>query len=191
MKLKISLFIAFFIAISVNVFAQDKNVTLPPNWFNLDLVSNGYFGISTEKAYTELLKDKKPKQKIIVAVIDGGTDINHEDLKDVLWTNAKEIPGNGIDDDGNGYVDDIHGWNFLGSKKGNLAYDNLELIRIKRKFEPRYRSTIMTTVLDSTEKKEYALYKRVQADFGKKYEDATSTFPIYIAIKKVMDFLWP
>jgi len=187
MKLKISLFLAFFITISVNVFAQDKNVTLPPNWFNLDLVSNGYFGISTEKAYTELLKDKRPKQKIIVAVIDGGTDINHEDLKDVLWTNAKEIPCNGIDDDGNGYIDDIHGWNFLGSKKGNLAYDNLELVRIKRKFEPKYRSTIMTTVLDSTEKKEYALYKRVQADFGKKYDDASSTFPIYIAIKKVMD----
>ncbi|NQX33068.1 S8 family serine peptidase [Pedobacter boryungensis] len=187
MKLKISLFFVFFISISAGVFAQDKNVILPPNWFNLDLVSNGYFGISTDKAYSELLKDKKPKQKIIVAVIDGGTDINHEDLKDVLWTNTKEIPGNGIDDDGNGYIDDIHGWNFLGSKKGNLAYDNLELVRIKRKFEPKYRSTIMTTVLDSIEKKEYALYKRVQADFGKKYEDASSTFPIYILIKKVMD----
>lgn len=187
MKLKISLFFAFFIAISVSVFAQDKNVILPPNWFNLDLAANGYFGISTEKAYNELLKDKKPKQKIIVAVIDGGTDIKHEDLKDVLWTNSKEIPGNGIDDDGNGYIDDVHGWNFIGSKKGNLAYDNLELVRIKRKYEPKYRSTIMSTVLDSTEKKEYALYKKVQADFGKKYDDASSTFPVYIIIKKVMD----
>src|SRR4051812_18582615 len=111
MKLKISLFLAFFIGISVQVFAQDKNVTLPPNWFNLDLLANGYFGISTEKAYNELLKDKRPKQRIIVAVIDGGTDTKHEDLKDVLWTNPKEIPGNGIDDDGNGYIDDVHGWN--------------------------------------------------------------------------------
>ncbi|WP_379084591.1 hypothetical protein [Pedobacter sp. UC225_65] len=137
MKLKIGLFFAFFIGISVHAFAQNKNVTLPPNWFNLDLTANGYFGISTEKAYKELLKDKKPKQKIIVAVIDGGTDIKHEDLKDVLWTNTKEIPGNGIDDDGNGYIDDINGWNFIGSKKGNLAYDNLELVRIKRKYEPK------------------------------------------------------
>ena len=167
--------------------AQDKNVKLPPNWFNLDLLSDGYFGISTEKAYKELLKNQKPKQKIVVAVIDGGTDIKHEDLKDVLWTNKKEIPGNGIDDDGNGYVDDVHGWNFIGSKNGNLAYDNLELVRIKRKLEPKYRSVIRTTVLDSAEKEEYNLYRRVVSDFGKKYDEASSAFPIYIAIKKVMD----
>src|SRR4051812_1961811 len=126
MKLKISLFLAAFIGISAGAFAQDKNVKLPPNWFNLDLITDGYFGISTEKAYNELLKGKQPKQKIIVAVIDGGTDIKHEDLKDVLWTNPKEIPNNGKDDDGNGYVDDVHGWNFIGSKNGNLAFDNLE-----------------------------------------------------------------
>ncbi len=168
-------------------FAQDKDVKLPPNWFNLDLLSNGYFGISTEKAYLELLKDKKPKQKIVVAVIDGGTDVKHEDLKDVLWTNKREIPGNGIDDDGNGYIDDVYGWNFIGSKNGNLAYDNLELVRIKRKLESKYRSVIRTTVLDSVEKEEYALYRKVVSDFGKKYDEASSVFPIYIAIKKVMD----
>lgn len=187
MKLKISLFFALFLGLTLPLFAQDKNVTLPPNWFNLDLTANGYFGISTEKAYNELLKDKKPKQKIIVAVIDGGTDIKHEDLKDVLWTNTKEIPGNGIDDDGNGYIDDVHGWNFIGSNKGNLTYDNLELVRIKRKLEPKYKSTIMSTVLDSAEKVEYAMYKKVQADFGKKFDEASSAFPVYIAIKKVMD----
>lgn len=181
--------ISFFILIATAGVcdAQDKNVKLPPNWFNLDLLSDGYFGISTEKAYKELLKNQKPKQKIVVAVIDGGTDIKHEDLKDVLWTNKKEIPGNGIDDDGNGYVDDIHGWNFIGSKNGNLAHDNLELVRIKRKLEPKYRSVIRTTVLDSAEKEEYNLYRRVVSDFGKKYDEASSVFPIYIAIKKVMD----
>jgi len=168
-------------------FGQNKNVILPPNWFNLDLATSGYFGISTEKAYNELLKQKQPKAKIIVAVIDGGTDIRHEDLKDVLWTNAKEIPGNGIDDDGNGYVDDIHGWNFIGSKKGNLTYDNLELVRILRKYKPKYQSTIMSTVLDSTEKAEFALYKKALAEFGKKYDEASQAFPIYIAIKKVLD----
>eukprot|EP01136_Pigoraptor_vietnamica_P013505 Opistho-1_new@54585 len=131
MRIKFSFLYVFIFAVFFTASAQDKNVKLPPNWFNLDLATSGYFGISTDKAYTELLKDKKPKQKIIVAVIDGGTDINHEDLKDVLWTNPKEIPGNGIDDDGNGYIDDIHGWNFLGSKAGTLAYDNLEVVRIK------------------------------------------------------------
>lgn len=185
-KLKF-LVLGFLIATSTQLAAQDKKVKLPANWFNLDLTSNGYFGISTEKAYTELLNGKTPKQKIIVAVIDGGTDIKHEDLKDVLWTNTKEIAGNGIDDDGNGYIDDVHGWNFIGSKNGNLAADNLELVRIKRKLEPKYRSVIRSTVLDSTEKAEYQLYQRVVSDFGKKFDEASSAFPIYIAIKKVMD----
>ncbi len=187
MKLKISLFFALIIGINIQLNAQDKKVKLPPNWFNLDLAADGYYGISTEKAYNELLKDKKPKQKVIVAVIDGGTDINHEDLKDVLWTNTKEIPGNGIDDDGNGYIDDIHGWNFLGSKKGNLAYDNLELVRIKRKYDAKYRSTLPSTPLDSIEKKEYALYRKAQAEFGQKVQEANDAFPVYIAIKKVLD----
>lgn len=187
MKLRVRLFFTLFIGLSLGATAQDKNVVLPPNWFNLDLLANGYYGISSEKAYNELLKDKNPKQKVIVAVIDGGTDINHEDLRDVLWTNTKEIPGNGIDDDGNGYIDDIHGWNFLGSKKGNLAFDNLELVRIKRKFENKYRSTLPSTKLDSVEKKEYALYRKVQAEFGEKVQDASETFPYYIAIKKVLD----
>ncbi|HTM98724.1 MAG TPA: S8 family peptidase [Pedobacter sp.] len=187
MKLKIYIFLAFLIAASTNAFAQDKNVTLPKNWFNLDLATSGYFGISTEKAYNELLINKKPKAKIIVAVIDGGTDIKHEDLKDVLWTNEKEIPDNGIDDDGNGYIDDIHGWNFIGSKKGNLTYDNMELVRILKKYKPKYKATIMTTVLDSAERAEFRIYKRAETEFGKKFDEASQAFPFYIAIKKVLD----
>ena len=187
MNLKIYIILFLFFASGTTIFAQDKNVILPKNWFNLDLATSGYFGISTEKAYKELLINKQPKAKIIVAVIDGGTDIKHEDLKDVLWVNSKEIPGNGIDDDGNGYVDDIHGWNFIGSKRGNLTYDNLELVRILRKYKPKFRSTIMTTVLDSADKAEFRIYKRAEAEFGKKYDEASQTFPIYIVIKKVLD----
>lgn len=182
-----TLAIISLLTISLQATAQDKKVKLPPNWYNLDLKTDGYFGISTEKAYAELLKGKTPQKRVVVAVMDGGTDINHQDLKDVLWTNTKEIPGNGIDDDGNGYIDDVHGWNFLGSSKGTLAYDNLELVRIKRKLEPKYRSVIRSTVLDSAEKKEYAIYQKALADFGKRFDEASSTFPIYIAIKKVMD----
>jgi cell wall-associated protease len=187
MRLNLRLLFLFVLFINVGVQAQSKKVTLPSNWYNLDLAESGFFGISTEKAYNELLKNKPPKQKIVVAVIDGGTDINHEDLKDVLWTNEKEIPNNGIDDDGNGYIDDVHGWNFLGKKGKNLTYDNLELVRIIRKYDEKYKSVIMTTVLDSVEKVEYNLYRRAQADFGKKYDDATSAFPFYQSIKKLMD----
>jgi cell wall-associated protease len=187
MKPKFSIILLFFILFNLNSFAQNKDVVLPANWYNLDLVKDGYFGISTEKAYLDILKSKSPKSKIIVAVIDGGVETDHEDLKNVIWTNPKEIAGNGIDDDGNGYIDDIHGWNFIGSGKGNLAYDNLELIRIYRKYNPKYRSTIRSTKLDSTGKEEFELYNKVTSEFGKKYDDADQNFRVLSAIHKVLD----
>ncbi|MDN3585081.1 S8 family peptidase [Pedobacter aquatilis] len=187
MKLKRLGILLVIFAANVVASAQDKNIELPKNWFNLDLLENGYFGISTEKAYREILTLKKPKQKVVVAVIDGGIETNHEDLKDVIWTNSKEIPGNGIDDDGNGYIDDIHGWNFIGSKNGNLEYDNLELVRLLRIYTPKYQSTTNLTPLDSTQKEEFKLYKKMVGDFGKKYEDASNTFSVLIAINKVLD----
>ncbi len=49
---------------------------------------------------------------VVIAVVEMGADTDHEDLRGALWTNAGEIPGNGVDDDGNGFVDDMHGWNF-------------------------------------------------------------------------------
>ena len=187
MKIKLYLFcICIFLQVSASV-AQNKNVKLPPNWFNLDLLQDGYFGISTEKAYKELLGSRKPSKKVIVAVIDGGVDINHEDLKDNIWVNTKEIPGNGIDDDHNGYIDDVHGWNFIGSKAGNLQYDNLELVRIYRKLNPKYKSTIKSTVLDNASKEEFSLYNKVTAEFGQKYDDADQQYRVLLAINKVLD----
>jgi cell wall-associated protease len=94
-------------------------------WSHLDLIKDTIPGMSVDKAYAELLKGKKG-QKVIVAIVDSGVDIEHEDLKAVVWTNKKEIPGNGIDDDKNGYIDDIHGWNFLGDiTKENLEYERI------------------------------------------------------------------
>jgi len=179
--------ITLLLLTNLSSFSQSKDVKLPPNWYNLDLVKDGYFGISTEKAYSTILNGKKPKQKVIVAVIDGGVDVNHEDLKDVLWTNTKEIAGNGLDDDGNGYVDDIHGWNFIGSEKGDLAYDNLELVRIMRKYAPLYTSTLPSTVLDSTQKEEFRIFNRARTEFGVLYNNAVDNFRYLSVINKVID----
>jgi cell wall-associated protease len=94
-------------------------------WSHLDIIKDTIPGMSVDKAYTELLKGKKGK-KVIVAIVDSGVDIEHEDLKAVIWTNKKEIPANGIDDDNNGYIDDIHGWNFLGDiTKENIEYERI------------------------------------------------------------------
>jgi subtilisin family serine protease len=97
-------------------------------WSHLDIVKDTIPGMSVDKAYAEFLKGKKGT-KIIVGVIDSGIDIDHDDLKGKIWTNKKEIAGNKKDDDNNGYVDDIHGWNFLGDAEN----ENLELTRIVKK----------------------------------------------------------
>lgn len=95
------------------------------NWGHLDLERDTIPGMGVDRAYAEIIKNKKGK-KVIVAVIDSGIDIDHEDLDGVIWTNINEIPNNGKDDDKNGYVDDIHGWNFLGD-----TYDEqLEYVRL-------------------------------------------------------------
>src|SRR5215207_3709766 len=111
---------------------------VPNGWHLKDQKSSGLYGISLDKAY-EFVKGRK-SQTVVVAVIDSGIDTLHEDLKPVLWTNPKEVAGNGIDDDGNGYVDDIHGWNFLGGRDGrNVKEDSYEAARVyhmyKEKFE--------------------------------------------------------
>ena len=111
-----------------------------PNWQNLDLQKDSVFGISAEKAYETLLRDKplKKEQRVLVAVIDGGVDTAQEDLRSVIWTNPREIAGNRRDDDHNGHVDDLHGWNFIGSAKGDVQYDNLELVRLIRRERDLY-----------------------------------------------------
>src|SRR5215469_7239815 len=92
------------------IHAQGKSAKteLPKGWHLLDKEKNGVYGISLDKAY-EYIHSKNLKSKtVLVAVIDSGVDTLQEDLKSILWVNPKEIPGNGIDDDNNGYVDDIH-----------------------------------------------------------------------------------
>jgi subtilisin family serine protease len=103
----------------------------PRDWQLLDVSSDRVVGVSARRAERELLSGKQPKRTVVVAVIDGGVDTAHVGLKANLWTNAKEVAGNGRDDDNNGYADDVHGWNFIGGKDGkSVHYDALELTRL-------------------------------------------------------------
>ena len=105
----------------------------------MDKETDGYNGVSAAKAYNFLSTKKLKSKTVIVAVIDSGIDTLHEDLKAVLWTNPKEIPGNGIDDDRNGYIDDVHGWNFLGGKDGrNVGEDSYEAARVYHGLKAKY-----------------------------------------------------
>ena len=126
----------------------DKKVL---NWYN-----SSKTGMSTDKAYKKL-KNITP-ETVIVAIIDSGIDIEHEDLQGRIWTNEGEIPGNGIDDDKNGYIDDIHGWNFLGSKNGdNVNQARLNVTRIYAELKPKFDSVDSADVKNE-DAKEYALY---------------------------------
>ncbi len=149
---------------ALTVSAQSKR---PDNWFNLDATNNNVNGVSTERTYEELLKGKK-STTIIVGVLDSGVDYFHEDLKDIMWTNPKEIAGNGIDDDKNGYIDDIHGWNFMGNKDGkNVEKDNLELTRVYKDLKAKYDGKTEESLATKAEKKEFKFWLLVKADYDK------------------------
>jgi cell wall-associated protease len=109
-------------------------------WQHLDIENDTIAGTSLNRAYREIIKNKKGKQ-VIVAVIDTDMNIHHEDLKPAIWINKKEIPNNGIDDDHNGYIDDVNGWNFMGNSKGdNIIYANAESVRVIRNLKNKYPS---------------------------------------------------
>lgn len=179
--------IFFFLSLifPLTIVAQYKSVP-PANWFNLDLAKDGVLGVSTEKAYNSLLKNKTGKQ-VLVAVIDGGIQADHEDLKAVMWLNKKEIAGNGKDDDNNGYADDIYGWNFIGSASHSVHYDNLEMVRMFRALREKYEGVINSTPMTASQRREFNFYKQLVTDYMGKLEEARMGFQSYMALKKTLE----
>ena len=161
------------------------SVAQKANWQNLDLQTDSTFGISTEKAYNELLKGKKSKP-VIVAVLDGGVDILHEDLKTLLWLNKKEKAGNGKDDDKNGYIDDVNGWNFLGSEKGSVNYETLELTRLVRRDNARFAGKDSSSI-SAADMPAFRTYQINKAELEKQLAEAKTGIQRFEAIKIAID----
>jgi len=141
-------------------------------------------GISAEGLYSNLLKGMS-SQTVVVAVIDSGIDAEHEDLKDNMWVNPGEIPDNGIDDDKNGYVDDIHGWNFIGGPNGNVNEDTYEVTRLYGKYHYKYDGATRDQ-LSKSDKKEFDLYMKVKAELEGKLESAQKGLERYEGSKETV-----
>ncbi|MEO6490301.1 MAG: peptidase S8, partial [Ferruginibacter sp.] len=163
--IKFSKLLLATVLVAGSAFAQPevKKEKVPNDWYQLDAATTGYQGISLDKAYSLLQSKKIKSNRIVVAVIDTGIDTLHEDLKSVLWTNPKEIPGNGIDDDRNGYIDDVHGWNFIGGKDGrNLKEDSYEAARVYHKLKLKWEEKTSADAFTDKDKTEFAEYQRAK-----------------------------
>ncbi|MGE4515112.1 MAG: S8 family serine peptidase, partial [Chryseobacterium sp.] len=146
------------------------------------------YGVNTENAYKYLeSKGLKPKT-VVVGVLDSGVQVDHPGLAKNIWSNPNEVPGNGKDDDGNGYIDDVHGWNFIGGKNGDIDIDNMEVTRVVAKYKPVFEGE------DSTKNKanqakmpeEFAMYMKAKEIFTKKSVEARQGFQTYTMVNEAI-----
>lgn len=164
------------------------------NWYNQDLKLDQVPGTSTERVYQEIIGNKESKKTVVVAIIDSGVDIYHEDLKGKIWVNNGEVAGNQLDDDNNGFIDDVHGWNFIGNDKGeNLQLENFEYTRIYKKYNSKFASISSNSNISKEEEKEYVVYRKSKELYEKnlmkykKEQEGISMFEeIFLAAKEII-----
>ena len=155
-------------------------VSAPDAWQLLDLAADGVPGVSATLAYEELLTDEAASRTVVVAVIDGGIDTTHVDLRANLWINEDEVARNGVDDDGNGYVDDIYGWNFLGGTDGrSVAHETLEVTRLHTACIAGEQSWIEKSCQD------------IAADYKSEADEVNQTLEILDQIEEAYSFALP
>ena len=167
LTLLLSLFLSPSFAFQAEPEQTEQDTTtikeIPTDWYLKDPETDSVQGVSAERVYETVLKGK-PSRPVVVAVIDSGVDIEHEDLRDNLWINEDEIAGNGQDDDKNGYVDDVHGWNFIGGKEKNVDADTYEVTREYARLKPKYEN-ITEKDVNKKNRAEYDYWKEVKAKY--------------------------
>lgn len=164
---------------------KDKDLM---TWYHKDFGTTKVYGVNTVNAYKFLeSKGLKPKA-VVVGVLDSGVQVDHPGLAKNIWTNPNEVPGNGKDDDGNGYIDDVHGWNFIGGKNGDIDIDNMEVTRVVKKYKPVFEGddSAQNKANQSKMPEEFAMYMKAKELFTKKSVEAKQGFQVYSRIDEVI-----
>ncbi|MCK8481920.1 S8 family serine peptidase [Psychroserpens algicola] len=170
-----------------------SKITTIKDWHLKDIIADTIPGISLEKAYNTILKNTTG-ETVIVAVLDTKVDIHHEAFKTQIWTNPNEIPDNHIDDDANGYIDDVHGWNFLGNTKGEtVIIENFEYVRIIRTFETQVLNGVVSdTIFNNPEYKRAKEKLRTSLISSKaSLEQSNKIFNFYLEARDALKSYFP
>ncbi|MGX9986829.1 S8 family serine peptidase [Soonwooa purpurea] len=170
---------------STSLSDKDKDLM---TWYHKDFATTKVYGVNTQNAYKYLeSKGLKPKT-VVVGVLDSGVQVDHPGLAANMWKNPNEIPNNGIDDDKNGYVDDIYGWNFLGNKTKDVNVDNLEVTRVVKKYKPIFEGSdsVQNKANQAKMSEEFAMYMKSKKIFSEKSIEAQQGFQTYSMINQII-----
>jgi cell wall-associated protease len=166
---------------------QNENKDLM-TWYHKDFAATKVYGVNTENAYKFLeSKGLKPKT-VVVGVLDSGVQVDHPGLVKNIWTNPNEVPNNGKDDDGNGYIDDIHGWNFIGGKNGDIGVDNMEVTRVVAKYKPVFEGDDSAKNKTNQAKmpEDFAMYMKAKELFNKNSIEGRQGLQTYTMINDLI-----
>ncbi len=155
-------------------------------WYHKDFSSSKVYGVNTENAYKFFeSKGLKPKS-VIVAVVDSGVEVDHPGLVKNMWKNINEVPNNGKDDDGNGYIDDVYGWNFIGGKTEDVGVDNTEVARVVKQYKPYFEGDNAVKNKENQSKMvaEFDMYLKAKEIFTKKSTEAQQQYQFYSGFQK-------
>lgn len=176
-------------------FKKELSPLSKQTWYQKDYLQDSIPGISLDKRYSKM---KPQNESVIVAVIDTQIDLKHEDLQGQIWTNPNEIRNNGIDDDKNGYIDDINGWSFTGTKSGGyVVWGNFEYTRVIRNWRQFFKNKTenQIDVLDLPNYKEYQRAVKMQEEriiyYNRWLQSIKHSVTVYPLIKDTLKHFFP
>ena len=175
--------------VGINAFqAQETRNKDTETWYHKDFATTKVYGVNTDNAYKFLeSKGLKPKT-VVVGVLDSGVQVDHPGLVNNMWKNPNEVPNNGKDDDGNGYIDDVHGWNFIGGKNGEIDVDNMEVTRVVAKYKPIFEGSdsVANKANQAKMPEEFEMYMKSKTIYNKGSMEAKQGFQTYSMINKLI-----